>query len=102
MCRSNFIARGPPSVDKVAPGGPEVQGRLPQLPAPPRGEGRKSGQLDLGRLQDELVLPLGRGRQLDLLDTPALMLQRAAERRLPRDVAGEPNRRGVEAGRHLD
>src|SRR5205823_8349909 len=61
--------------------------------------GGPSRQLDLGGLDDEFVLAFGRLGELDLLDAPAVMQQRAAERRLAGDVAGQANGRRIEAGR---
>src|SRR5262249_6760880 len=39
-------------------------------------------EFNLGRRQNELVLPLRRRAELQLLDAPAVVLERAAERRL--------------------
>src|SRR5207244_1253471 len=58
-------------------------------------------QLHLGWLEHELVLPFGRRRQFQLLDAPAVMPQRAFERRLARHVARQPDRRWVEARGHF-
>ena len=44
-------------------------------------------QLDLRGMQHERVLPLDRFVDLDLRDAPAVVLKRAAKRRLARDVA---------------
>src|SRR5262249_10531526 len=64
--------------------------------------GNQLGQFNLGRLQHELILPFRRRRQLDVLDTPAAMLERPPKRRLPRHVPRQPNGRRIETRQHLD
>ena len=59
-------------------------------------------QLDLGGLQNEIVLA-GTGRlQLEFLDAPAVVAQDAAEGRLASHVPGQANGRGIKADWHFD
>src|SRR6476620_4165352 len=57
--------------------------------------------LNLGRLQDELILTGRRRRQLELFDPPAVMLEDALIGRLARHVADHPNRGRVKTHRHV-
>src|SRR5205807_5809386 len=59
-------------------------------------------QLDFRGHKDELILSLGRRRQLDLLDPPAVMLQGTLEGRLAGDVADQTDLRRIKTARHLD
>jgi len=62
----------------------------------------RSGKFHLGRRDDERILPLRGLVQLDLGDAPAVVFERALERRLARDVAGQTDRGRVEADGHFD
>src|SRR5262245_9721854 len=61
-----------------------------------------SWKFHLSRHEDQVVLPLGQRRQVDLLDLPTRMLHCAAERGLAGDVADQPDCRWVETGWHVD